>query len=134
MSSVPARGPAPWWGQLAAVVVALAAWFMIAIINNVAHSALHVWLTPVPVVTIIACLATISVRSLWPVAVLAALGIGLYGYAIVNVGYDNLGERIASRLALSWAISLTAQLAVGALAGWLWYRRQSRLAAPPASA
>ncbi|TAK55576.1 MAG: hypothetical protein EPO22_14365 [Dehalococcoidia bacterium] len=103
---------------------------MIAIIDNVAHSAFHVGLTPVPVVTIIACLVTISVRSLWPVAVLAALAIGPYGYAIVNIGYDTPGESVASRLALSAAISFSEQLAVGTLAGWLWYRRESRFGGP----
>ena len=134
MNSTAARRPAPWYGQVVAFIAALMVWFVLQLAANIGSIWIHIRLTPFPIATMIACLVTIRVRSLWPAVALVALDLGFLLYVIaLNVGSDTPASTFLIRAEIGGSVYLTGEVAVGALAGWLWYRREYRLASPTAS-
>ena len=117
--------------QLGAFVVALAAVVAATVGNAVTRNWLEVDLVPIPVIIVaVACLITVYTRSLWPAVALVALAVGFDAYAIaVNLStHMTVSEDIAVRVEFAASLRQTAELGVGALAGWLWCQRESRLA------
>ena len=115
---------------------ALAAFFAATIMNAITRQSLTMEFVPLSALTVtLAAVATIYTRSLWPSIVLAtlSLSVGLYALAILST-HNSIGTDIWGRLELASAIRRIAELSLGSLAGWLWCRRDSRLATSSPSA
>ena len=125
------RTPAPVHVQFGALIVSIATLFAAAVINVHTRGWLWVDVLPMPAVTIIlACATTVYTRSVWPAfgLLVLAFGFGVEAIATNMRAQSSPVADMATRLNVAAVYRLTAELVIGALAGWLWYRREERLA------